>query len=106
MRRGEIWWASLAKRRPVVIVQSNFFNESQLNSLVVAAVTSNLRLAEMPGNVRLSSRDSGLSRPSVVNVTQLLTIRRERLTERVKALPPEIVRRIDEGVKLVLGLQI
>jgi mRNA interferase MazF len=87
MRRGEIWWASLTKRRPVVIVQSNFFNESQLNSVVVAAITSNLRLTDMPGNVRLSSRDSGLSKPSVVNVTQVLTIRRERLAECVKRFP-------------------
>jgi mRNA interferase MazF len=104
MRRGEIWWASLVKRRPVVIIQSNFFNESQLNSIIVAAITSNLRLTDMPGNVRLSSRDSGLSKPSVVNITQLLTIRRERLTERVKAVPGEVMSRIDEGVKLVLGL--
>jgi mRNA interferase MazF len=87
MKRGEIWWASLTKRRPVVIVQSNFFNESQLNSVVVAAITSHLRLTDMPANVRLSSRDSGLSKPSVVNVTQVLTIRRERLAECVKRFP-------------------
>jgi mRNA interferase MazF len=104
MRRGEIWWASLAKRRPVVVIQSNFFNESKLNSIVVAAITSNLRLTDMPGNVRLSSRDSGLSKPSIVNVTQVLTIHRDRLTECVKALPAEVMNRIDEGVKLVLGL--
>jgi mRNA interferase MazF len=104
MRRGEIWWASLTKRRPVVIVQSNFFNESQLNSVVVAAITSNLRLTDMPGNVRLSSRDSGLSKPSVVNVTQVLTIRRERLAECVKALPAPVMNHIDQGIKLVLGL--
>jgi mRNA interferase MazF len=104
MRRGEIWWASLDKRRPVVVIQSNFFNESQLNSVIVAALTSNLRLSEMPGNVRLSSRDSGLSKPSVVNITQVLAIRRDRLIERVKALPAEVMHHIDEGVKLVLGL--
>jgi mRNA interferase MazF len=104
MRRGEVWWASLAKRRPVVVVQSNFFNESRINSVVVASITSNLRLADMPGNVRISNRDSGLSKPSVVNVSQLLTIRRERLTQCVKALPSQVMQRVDEGVKLALGL--
>jgi mRNA interferase MazF len=104
MTRGELWWAALDKRRPVVIVQSNFFNESRLNSVVVAAVTSNLKLTDMPGNVRLSSRDSGLAKPSVVNVTQLLTIRRERLAECVKALPAQVMNHVDQGVKLVLGL--
>lgn len=104
MKRGEIWWASLAERRPVVIVQSNLFNESRLNSVVVASITSNLRLADMPGNVRIGARDSGLSKPSVVNVTQLLTIRRERLTDCVKVLPAQIMTRVDQGVRLVLGL--
>lgn len=105
MRRGEIHWASfLRKRRPVVVLQSNPFNESRLNSVVVALVTSNLRLSEMPGNVRLASRDSGLSKPSVVNVTQILTLRRERLTERVKMLPAHVMAKINEGVKQVLDL--
>jgi mRNA interferase MazF len=104
MRRGEIWWATLAKRRPVVVIQSNFFNDSKLNSVVVAAITSNLTLSEMPGNVRLRRRDSGLSESSVVNITQIFTIRRERLTECVKALPAQVMAQVDEGVKLVLGL--
>ena len=73
-------------------------------AVVVAAITSNLGLTDMPGNVRLTSRDSGLSKASVVNVTQLATIRRERLTDCVRALPPQVISHIDEGVKLVLGL--
>lgn len=104
MTRGEVWWASLDKRRPVVIIQANFFNESQLNSVVVAAVTSNLGLADMPGNVRISSRDSGLAKPSVVNVTQLFTISRARLTECVKTLSGDAMQAVDQGVRLVLGL--
>jgi mRNA interferase MazF len=104
MRRGEIWWASLTKRRPVVVIQSNFFNDSQINSVIVAAITSNLRLSEMPGNVRVARRDSGLSEPSVINITQVFTIRRERLTECVKALPVQVMARVDEGINLVLGL--
>ena len=104
MRRDEIWWAALDKRRPVLIVQANLFNESRLNSVVVAAITSNLRLSEMPGNVRLGRRDSGLSTPTVVNITQIFTLRRERLTECVDTLPSRLMARVDEGIKLVLGL--
>lgn len=94
MRRGEIWWASLPGptgsgpgfRRPVLVVQSNSFNQSRISTVVVAVITSNLVLAEAPGNVRLSKSEAGLPRVSVVNVSQLLTIDRSLLTLRVKAL--------------------
>ena len=80
-RRGEIWWASLrpprgsepGNSRPVLVVQSNRFNESRIQTVVVAAITSNLLLAEAPGNVRVSATDSGLPKLSVVNVSQLVT---------------------------------
>jgi mRNA interferase MazF len=112
MRRGELWWASLptpdgsgpGMRRPVLIVQSNPFNESQIATVVVAVVTSNLALAQARGNVRLSRSHSGLAKPSVVNVSQLLTVDKRRLTERVAALSPQVMSRVDEGVRLVLGL--
>ena len=81
VRRGEIWWASLpaphgsspGSRRPVVVVQSNDFNESRIQTVIVAAVTSNLRLGDAPGNFALSSRGTGLPRKSVVSVSQLAT---------------------------------
>ena len=91
-------------RRPVVVVQSNPFNESCIATVVIAAVTSNVSLAEAPGNVRVGRSDSGLPRPTVVNVSQVLTVDRTYLAERIKALPLRIVRRIDEGLRLVLGL--
>lgn len=111
MKRGEVWWASLPAptgsgpgfRRPVLLVQSNPFNESRIPTVIIAVITSNLRLAEAPGNVRIGKRDSGLAKPSVVNVSQLITVDREFLTERVRALPTEIMRRIDGGLRLVLG---
>jgi len=87
-----------------VVVQSNPFNESRIATVVIAAVTSNLSLAEAPGNVRVGRSDSGLPRPSVVNLSQVLTVDRTYLTERIKVLPLRIVRRIDEGLRLVLGL--
>lgn len=112
MKRGELWWASLPDptgsgpgfRRPVVVIQSNPFNASRIATVVVAVVTSNLALAEAPGNLRLGTSESGLSRPSVVNVSQILTLDRQLLTERVKALQAQSVLRLNEGLRLVLGL--
>jgi mRNA interferase MazF len=88
----------------VVIVQSNPFNDSRIATVVVAVVTSNLALAEAPGNVRLGKSESGLPRPSVVNVSRILTLDRQLLTKRIKALPAQSVLRLNEGLSLVLGL--
>ena len=112
MRRGEVWCASLPMpdgsgpglRRPVLIVQSNPFNESRIATVILAVIMSNLGLAQARGNVRLSRSHSGLSKPSVVNVSQLFTVDKRRLTERVTALSTQVMSRVDEGVRLVLGL--
>ncbi len=112
MKRGEVWWASLPEptgsgpgfRRPTLIVQSNPFNQSRIGTVIVAVVTSNLALAEAPGNVRLAKAEAGLPKPSVVNVSQVLTIDRELLTLRVRALPNRAMQRVDDGLRLVLGL--
>lgn len=112
MKRGEIWWASLPAptgsgpgfRRPVVVVQSNPFNQSRITTVIVAIITSSLALADAPGNVRVGKPESGLTKPSVVNVSLLYTLDRELLTQRVRGLPAETMRAIDDGLKLVLGL--
>lgn len=112
MRRGEIWWASLpapagsepGMRRPVLIVQSNPFNESRLGTVIVAAVTGNLSREHAPGNVRLASSESGLAKPSIVNVSQLLSADRRYLTKRVSALPSALMAKVDEGLRLVMNL--
>ena len=112
MKRGEVWWASLPPptgsgpgfRRPVVVVQSNPFNQSRIATVIVAIVTSNLALADAPGNVRVGKSESGLARPSVVNVSQLVTLDRESLTQRVRGLPADAMRQIDEGLRLALGV--
>lgn len=112
MKRGEVWWASLPApagsgpgfRRPVVVVQSNPFNESRIATVVIAAVTSNLVLADAPGNVRISKTESGLVKPSVVNVSQVLTVDRSYLRTRVRLLPAQIMTRVDSGLRLVLGV--
>ncbi len=112
MKRGEIWWASLPPaigsgpgyRRPVLIVQANSFNKSKISTVLVATITSNISLANAPGNVRISKTDSGLSKPSVLNISQVITVDRSILTKRVKMLPGRVLARVDEGLKLVLGL--
>lgn len=112
MKRGEIWWASLpiptgsgpALRRPVLIIQSNPFNDSRIATVIVAVITSNLSLADAPGNVRVGKSESALAKPSVVNVSQIITIDRSILTQRVRAVPAVTMHRVDEGIRLVLCL--
>jgi mRNA interferase MazF len=112
MKRGEVWWAILPApagsgpgfRRPVLIIQANPYNQSRIATAIVAVVTLNLSLAEAPGNVRVGKADSGLAKPSVVNVSQLFTVDRALLAERVRALPAEAMQRVDDGLRLVLAL--
>jgi mRNA interferase MazF len=112
MQRGSIWWASLAApvgsatgySRPVVIIQADSFNRSQINTVIVVAITSNMRLATAPGNVRLSSKASGLPKDSVVNVSQLLTIDKSLLTEKVAQLSVAKMQQIERGLRLALSL--
>lgn len=112
MKRGEIWWASLSipegsepgYRRPVVVVQADPFNRSRIQTVVVAAITSNIRIAAAPGNVLLPKREGRLSKDSVVNVSQLLTLDKTFLTDRVGRVSAASMGAIDEGLRLVLSL--
>ena len=112
MKRGEIWWASLPEpagaepgfRRPVVIVQADEFNQSRIGTVIVVVLTSNLRLAEAPGNLLLTARSTGLPKNSVANVSQLITIDKAFLTERVGKLSPSLVNELEAGLRLVLDL--
>ena len=91
-------------RRPVLVIQSNPFNESRIATAIVAVITSNLGLADAPGNVRMGKADSGLSKPSVVNVSQVITVDRSLLRKRVRSLPAAEMLRVDQGLRLVMGL--
>lgn len=91
-------------RRPLLVVQSDDFNASTIRTTICAVVTSNLRLAEAPGNVRLARRSAGLSRDSVVNVSQLITVDKDTLTSRIGRLSAETLRDVDAGIRLVLSL--
>ncbi len=111
-RRGEVWWAALGRpvgsepgyRRPVLVLQCDDFNESPIQTVVVVTITSNTRLAMAPGNVLCRKRDGGLTKPSVVNVSQVATIDKARLLERVGALPGRVLAKVEDGLRLVLGL--
>ena len=112
MQRGEIWWASLEEpegsgpgyRRPVLIVQSDEFNRSRINTVIVATLTSNLALAQAPGNVLLKVRHTGLAKDSVVNVSQVITVDKQCLTEKIKKLERSTMAEVDNGLRLVLSI--
>ena len=112
IQRGEIWWAELPEprrsepgyRRPVLVVQADAFNLSRIQTAIVAAITTNVELAEAPGNVLVPARSAGLNRDSVVNVSQLLTLDRSFLTEHAGTLSPRLLRSVDDGLRTVLQL--
>lgn len=112
MNRGEIWWTSLPRprgsgpgyRRPVLVIQADEFNRSNIRTVIVAAITSNVKLAQAPGNVMLSRTESGLPKDSVANVSQLITIDKAFLSKCVGTLPASLVRKVEGGLRLVLRL--
>ncbi len=111
IRQGEIYWlhfgpvegSAPAGRRPALIVQHDRFNRSAISTTVVAAVTSNLRLGAMPGNVRLRQGEAGLRRVSVVNISQVRTIDKTRLRDRVGMVGAARMRDVLKGLALLFG---
>lgn len=109
--RGEIWWADLPEpsgsepgfRRPVVVVQGDAFNRSRISTVVCVPLTSNLGWAEAPGNVLLPARLTGLPKDSVANVTQVVTLDRNALNDRVGKLPDAKLELVLFGIDVVLG---
>ena len=110
--RGEIWWAELpaptgsgpGKRRPVLVVSADSFNLSRIGTVVAVAISSNVDLAAAPGNVAVPSERSGLPKDSVVNVSQIVTVDKRQLGERVGALDHDTLAQIDAGLRMVLDL--
>ncbi len=112
IHRGEIWWAELQEpagsgpgyKRPLIIIQSNDFNKSRINTIIAVGLTTNIRLADSPGNVMLSKKMTGLPKDCVANVSQLITIDRYFLADCFGSLPAGTMKRIDDGLRLVLSL--
>jgi mRNA interferase MazF len=106
MYRGEIWWANLPEpvgsepgyNRPVLVVQDDTFTQSNINTVIVVIITSNLNLAAAPGNVLLPRA------ASVVNISQILTLDKKFLVERIGSIPDTLQSEIDDGIRTILYL--
>jgi mRNA interferase MazF len=109
--QGEVWWADLPApagsgpgfRRPVVVVQSDALNRSRLATVVCVPLTSNLRWADAPGNTLLTARATGLPKDSIANASQLITLDKMVLTERVGKLSSAKVELVLAGIDVILG---
>jgi mRNA interferase MazF len=109
--QGDIWWADLPDpsgsgpgfRRPVLVVQGDPFNRSRLATVVCVPLTSNTKWAEAPGNVMLSARLTGLTKESVANVSQIISLDKTLLTDRVAKLPRTKLGLVLSGIDVVLG---
>ena len=110
INQGDIYWIDLAEpsgskpgyRHPHVVVQNNLFNRSEIRTVVVCALTTNLKRASAPGNVLLDEKETHLPKESVVNVSQVFTVDKSQLDEYVGTLSIKRVREILNGIRLVL----
>ncbi|UCC62841.1 MAG: type II toxin-antitoxin system PemK/MazF family toxin [Anaerolineae bacterium] len=110
INQGDVFWVDLGEpsgsgpgyRHPHVVIQNNVFNRSRINTVVVCALTSNLKRAQAPGNVLLEKGEANLPKQSVVNVSQIFTVDKGSLVERIGALSGKRVRQILDGVSLLL----
>ena len=110
IQQGDIFWVDLGKpsgsepayRHPHLVIQNNVFNGSRINTVVVCSLTSNLQRAKSPGNVLLAKDEANLPKPSVVNVTQIFTVDKRDLTEKIGALSRERMAEVLEGINLLI----
>lgn len=107
--QGDVFWlhsgvpvgSEPGFRRPYVVIQNNVFNHTQINTTVVCAITSNLNRAHLPGNVRLYKGEANLPKSSVVNISQLLTVDKRVLVEKIGTLSKERIQQISAGIQLL-----
>ena len=108
--QGDIYWIDLgepvgtqsAYRHPHVVIQNNIFNRSRIATVVVCALTSNLKRANAPGNVLLEIDEANLPKQSVVNVSQIFTVSKDQLQQKIGTLSKERIEQILSGIKLVI----
>ncbi len=112
MKRGALWWADLGEtvgsgpgyRHPVLVVSTDPFNESHISTVIVCVLTSNLELARAPGNVHVSAHETDPPKDAVVNVSQVLTVAKSVLSDRVGYLAPDRLKDVEAGLRTVMGL--
>jgi mRNA interferase MazF len=110
VKQGDIFWVELgtprgsepAYRHPCAVIQNNLFNQSKINTIVVCTLTSNLKRANAPGNVLLRKGEAGLKKDSVVNISQMITINKTDLVEKIGSLSPSRISEVIEGVLLLI----
>ena len=111
MMRGEIWWADFGMpfgsetgfRRPVLVIQDDSFNRSKISTIIVIPLTTNLALENAPGNVLVEKEESGLSKDSILVVSQLTSIDKARMIERISRIESNILREVEYGINMILG---
>lgn len=110
IRQGDIFWVNLGSpkglkpgyRHPHVVIQNDVFNASRINTVVVCALTANLKHAQAPGNVTLNKGEANLAKKSVVNISQVVTVNKSDLKDKIGSLSSERTKEIIEGIKLLV----
>jgi mRNA interferase MazF len=110
IKQGEVYWVNLQEPRgsepgykhPHVVIQNNIFNMSKINTVVVVSITSNLKRAGAPGNVLLKKGEANLPKKSVVNISQIFTVNKSDLNEKIGSLSPDKLNRVLKGVNILL----
>ena len=113
MTRGELWWADFGLpfgsepgyKRPVLIIQNDFFNNSKISTTIVIPLTTNLLLAEAPGNIFIAMSESRLKKDSVMVISQIEAIDRHRLIEKIAVVDQAIIRKVEESIMFILGIK-
>ena len=112
IRKGSIYWVDFSPgkgsepmgKRPGIVVQCDPLNESKLNTVIVFAITSTLKFGELPGNVTLGKGEANLPKRSVINMTQIKTVDKNSIKEKIGSLPKKRMAEVHEGVKLVMDI--
>jgi len=113
MTRGEFWWADFGipfgsepgYKRPVLIIQNDFFNRSKINTTIVIPLTTNLMLADAPGNILITKNESKLKRDSVITLSQIEVIDRRRLIEKITKIDRATMEKIENNILFILGIR-
>ena len=114
MTRGELWWVDYGVpygsepgfRRPVIILQNDFFNNSNINTTIVIPLSTNLLLADVPGNILVEKRHSKLGKESVILVSQIGVIDKQRLIEKITKIDRTVMEKIESNAAFILGIRL
>jgi mRNA interferase MazF len=112
IRNGTIYWVDFSPakgsepkgRRPGLVVQNNILNDSNLNTVVMVAITSTMKFGDLPGNVVLRKGEANLPRKCVVNVTQIKSVEKKSIKEEIGTLSSQKLEQVQEGLKLILEI--